>query len=95
MVENYNEVNIVGIYYGNEKPADANVFLKDFTEEAITLTIHGITINDHTYPFKINAFICDVLNLLLHLRKVIPVITHARNVLQKGNIFMIEHVIHI
>jgi len=60
LVENYNEVNIVGIYYGNEKPTDANVFLTDFTEEAITLTTHGIIINDHTYPFKINAFICDV-----------------------------------
>lgn len=60
LVENYNEVNIVGIYYGNEKPADANVFLKDFTDEAIILTAHGITINDYTYPFKINAFICDV-----------------------------------
>lgn len=30
LVENYNEVNIVGIYYGNEKPADANVFFKRF-----------------------------------------------------------------
>jgi len=60
LVENFNEVNIVGIYYGNEKPADANVFLKDVTEEAINLTTYGITINDHTYPFKINAFICDV-----------------------------------
>jgi len=60
LVENYNEVNIVGIYYGNEKPADANVFLKVFTDEAIILTTHGITINDHTYPFKSNAFICDV-----------------------------------
>jgi len=60
LVENYNEINIVGIYYGNEKPADANIFLTDFTEEAITLTTHGITINDYTYPFKIKAFICDV-----------------------------------
>ncbi|KYN04984.1 hypothetical protein ALC62_04129, partial [Cyphomyrmex costatus] len=60
LVENYNEVNIVGIYFGNEKPADANEFLADFVEEAITLTTRGITINDQTYLFKINAFICDV-----------------------------------
>lgn len=60
LVENYNEVNIVGIYYGKEKPADANVYLRDFTEEAITLTTHGITINGHIYSFKINAFICDI-----------------------------------
>jgi len=34
LVENYNEINIVGTYYGNEKLADANVFLTGFTEEA-------------------------------------------------------------
>lgn len=60
LVENYNDVNIVGIYFGKEKPADANIFLTEFMEEAITLTTHGIIINDQTYPFKINAFICDI-----------------------------------
>lgn len=61
LIENYNEVNIVEIYCGNEKPADVNVYLRDFVEEVITLTTtDGITINDHVYPFKINAFICDI-----------------------------------
>lgn len=60
IVENYSEVNVVGIYYGNEKPENANLFLQAFTEEAIDFILNGITINGHNYAFKINAFICDV-----------------------------------
>ncbi|KYN27353.1 hypothetical protein ALC57_03261 [Trachymyrmex cornetzi] len=60
LVENYNEVDIVGIYHGYEKPADANVFLQPFTEEAKNLTLHGIKLKDHIYSFKIRSFICDV-----------------------------------
>lgn len=60
MVENYNEVGVVGIYHGDEKPADANAFLQSFTEEARSLTINGIQIKHHTYSFKIRSFICDV-----------------------------------
>ncbi|KYN00591.1 hypothetical protein ALC62_08633 [Cyphomyrmex costatus] len=72
LMENYSEVNVVGIYYGNRKPEDANLFLQAFTEEAINFTLNGIKINGspnlhfyqingHNYAFKINAFICDVL----------------------------------
>ncbi|XP_032689242.1 uncharacterized protein LOC116852726 [Odontomachus brunneus] len=60
LVENYNKVEIIGIYHGYEKPTSANVFLQRFTEEANYLTIHGIKIKDHIYSFKINSFICDV-----------------------------------
>ncbi|KYQ51475.1 hypothetical protein ALC60_09420 [Trachymyrmex zeteki] len=60
LVENYNEVDVVEIYHGYEKPADANVFLQPFTEEAKNLTLHGIKIKDHIYSFKIRSFICDV-----------------------------------
>jgi len=42
-VENYSEVNIIGIYYGKEKPEDPNLFLQAFTKEAIDFTINGIT----------------------------------------------------
>lgn len=60
LVGNYNEVDVVGIYHGYEKPKDANVFLQPFTEETKYLTIHGIKIKDHTYSFKIRSFICDI-----------------------------------
>jgi hypothetical protein len=60
LVENYSQVNVVGICYGKEKPGDANLFLRAFTEEAINFTLNGVTINGHNYAFKINAFICDV-----------------------------------
>lgn len=60
LVENYDLVNVIGIYYGDEKPSDVNEFLTDFVEEAITLTKHGIQINDQIYQFKINSFVCDV-----------------------------------
>lgn len=60
LVENYDLVNVIGIYYGDEKPSDVNEFLTDFVEEAITLTEHGIQINDQIYQFKINSFVCNV-----------------------------------
>lgn len=34
----------VGIYHGYDKPSDFNVFLKDFVDEAITLSLNGISI---------------------------------------------------
>ncbi|KAJ8970641.1 hypothetical protein NQ314_001092 [Rhamnusium bicolor] len=58
--ENLNFVDIVGIYHGNEKPKEANLFLRSFVEEAIKLTESGITVNSHKYPFQIKSFICDV-----------------------------------
>lgn len=45
LVGNYNEVNIIGIYYGTDKPENANIYLRDFVEEVIALTTHGIIIN--------------------------------------------------
>jgi len=38
LIENYNKIDVVGIY---QKPADANVFLQSFTEEAKNLTLHA------------------------------------------------------
>ncbi|KAJ8963598.1 hypothetical protein NQ314_005497 [Rhamnusium bicolor] len=58
--ENLNFVDIVGIYHGNEKPKEANLFLRNFVEEAIKLTESGIIVNSHKYPFQIKSFICDV-----------------------------------
>uniref|UniRef100_A0A1Y1LR20 Transposase domain-containing protein n=1 Tax=Photinus pyralis TaxID=7054 RepID=A0A1Y1LR20_PHOPY len=59
LVFNRNVVNIVGIYHGYEKPKDANIFLKDFVDEAVILTNDGFQFNNQMYTFKINCFICD------------------------------------
>lgn len=45
----------VGIYHGYDKPSDFNEFLKEFVDEAVTLTSNGININD----FKIVMFLFD------------------------------------
>lgn len=59
LVKNRSVVDIVGVYHGNKKPTDANVYLREFVDEAIALTTDGILLNDRIYPFKIKAFICD------------------------------------
>jgi len=35
LVNNFSEVNVIGIYHGFKKPSDANLFLKSFIEEEI------------------------------------------------------------
>ncbi|XP_011688765.1 PREDICTED: uncharacterized protein LOC105450548 [Wasmannia auropunctata] len=60
LVNNYNNVGIIGIYHGYKKPANANKFLQSFIKEAQDLITQGVTINGIVYPFKIKAFICDV-----------------------------------
>lgn len=42
----YNNVFIIGIYYGNEKPADVNDFLQDFVNEAIEICENGNYFNN-------------------------------------------------
>lgn len=54
-----NLVGLVGIYHGYKKPVDANLFLRDFIDEAIKLTNNGLTFRDKIIPFEIKAFICD------------------------------------
>lgn len=55
----YNNVFIIGIYYGNEKPADANDFLQDFVNEAIEICENGIYIDNRNIQCRIEALICD------------------------------------
>lgn len=54
------EVSVIGIYHGLEKPAEANELLEDFINEAVELINDGFLFNNHSYPFRIKAFICDV-----------------------------------
>ncbi|EZA62078.1 hypothetical protein X777_06194, partial [Ooceraea biroi] len=55
----HGEVFIIGIYHGNEKPADANDFLQDFVNEARDICTNGIDVNGRNIPCRIEALICD------------------------------------
>lgn len=43
----YNNVFVIGIYHGTEKPANVNDFLRDFVNEAAEMCENGIYVNDH------------------------------------------------
>ena len=50
---------VVGLYYGNDKPADVSDFLAEFVEEASFLSENGLTVGDEVYTVKIHSFVCD------------------------------------
>jgi len=89
LVNNFSEVNIIGIYHGFEKPSDANLFLKPFIEEARNLTINGLTgtlillKSDCLYATSRQSH-------LLRTQKIIRIIMHVLNVLLEANIIGIE-----
>lgn len=58
--QNKNLVEICGVYQGNKKPENANLFLEKFVNETINLTSTGFTYNNKKYIINIKAFICDV-----------------------------------
>uniref|UniRef100_A0A1Y1K5S2 Transposase domain-containing protein n=1 Tax=Photinus pyralis TaxID=7054 RepID=A0A1Y1K5S2_PHOPY len=60
LFQNRNHVEVIGIYHGNGKPDNANLFLKEFVDDAVSLTSDGVSYNGHVYNFKIKAFIFDV-----------------------------------
>jgi len=55
----YDNVFLIGLYHGNEKPANANDFLKDFIDEAKNLCENGININGRNILCRLEALICD------------------------------------
>uniref|UniRef100_A0A1Y1MBE4 DUF4218 domain-containing protein n=1 Tax=Photinus pyralis TaxID=7054 RepID=A0A1Y1MBE4_PHOPY len=56
---NVNNVELIGVYQGFDKPKEPNIFLNDFVQEAIFLTNNGFTFNGKIFPFEIAAFVCD------------------------------------
>jgi hypothetical protein len=50
---------IIAMYQGQSKPADANLFLKDFTEECLLLEKDGIEFKGEKYRFRLSCFIAD------------------------------------
>lgn len=54
-----NNISVIGIYHGYEKPASANDFLTDFVKETVELVNNGFIFEGRVLPFKIKGFICD------------------------------------
>lgn len=52
-------VYVIGLYYGEGKPKNANEFLKLFVDEAIALTNNGINYEGQLIKIEIKAIICD------------------------------------
>lgn len=55
----YTKPFVIGIYHGNSKPKDVNVFLKSFVEEAKLIFDTGLNINNVNIRIHLNAIICD------------------------------------
>lgn len=49
----------IGIFHGYDKPSDFNIFLEDFVNEAINLTINGLLLNEKKTNFKIKMYLFD------------------------------------
>nr|CAH7730480.1 unnamed protein product [Callosobruchus chinensis] len=52
-------VGMIGIYYGKEKPHNANEFLQDFVDDLINISSTGTCIKGKTYNVRVKSFICD------------------------------------
>lgn len=52
-------VAVVGIFYGEGKPHNCNVFLEKFVHETTNLINNGITFNNNCYSIRLKALICD------------------------------------
>lgn len=53
------EVMLIGVYGGNFKPHDSNLFLCTFVNEMRDILNEGIHFRNKFYSIKIGAFICD------------------------------------
>lgn len=54
-----NNVFIIGLYHGHEKPKDMNIFLSEFVDEAVNLTNNGIFLFEKLHSFKITMYLFD------------------------------------
>lgn len=50
---------IIGVYYGNKKPEDINMFLEDYVAEVEELNENGFELGGIFYPFRIRNYILD------------------------------------
>lgn len=54
-----NEVFVVALYHGSEKPKPIDNFLRDFVNECVHLSNNGIFINSLRHSFRILMLVCD------------------------------------
>ena len=86
---------VVGIYYGNDKPADVSEYLAEFVEEACFLSENGLTVGEEMYTVKIHSFVGDaparalVKNINL---KSILVMMHVRSVRNMVNTWVKSYI---
>lgn len=55
----YDNVFVIGLYHGNDKPANANDFLKNFVDEIKDMCENGINFNGRNIQCRLEALICD------------------------------------
>lgn len=55
----YTEPIVVGIYYGDKKPVDANIYLKEFIIDMTEILRNGLDIDGHKCCVSIKAIVCD------------------------------------
>jgi len=53
----YNNVFVIGLYHGNDKPANANDFLKDFVNEMKDMCENGINFNGRNIQCRLEILI--------------------------------------
>lgn len=59
LTNNLDDVFLIGLYWGYEKPHDSNELLEEFVCEAANLVNHGIVVNKNFYSVRITALVCD------------------------------------
>lgn len=50
---------VIGLFYGEQKPSDVDIFLHDFVNELKTLQNTGLMYSNKTYTITLTAVICD------------------------------------
>lgn len=55
----YTEPFLVGLFHGQSKPNDFNVYINPFADDMKNLQDKGLKINDKTINVRLNAIICD------------------------------------
>ena len=52
-------VFLIGMYYGETKPASSNEYLSYFVDDAITLATEGLQYGDSNYKIFVDSLVCD------------------------------------
>jgi len=80
----YTESIIVGIYYGDKKPPDANIYLKEFIINITEILRNSLDVDNHKCCVSIKAIICDApAKFLTYIRKVTMDTSDVLNVFKK------------